>query len=107
MTAAATAPRKTTLKTALKSTPKAPSRRTATAARKLALVRLLGIAKEMAQNSDAPEARGFDSARWLGHWIERPQPALGGRKPAEMMDTPTGLEAVCKALGAIGSGVYL
>ena len=73
----------------------------------LGLVRLLGIAKEMAENSDSPEAHGFDTARWLGDWIERPQPALGGRKPAEMIDTPTGVETVCKLLGAIESGAYL
>ena len=73
----------------------------------LGVVRLLGIAKEMAENSDAPEAEGFDTAKWLGDWIERPQPALGGRKPAEMLDTPTGVETVCKLLGAIESGAYL
>ena len=73
----------------------------------LGVVRLLGIAKEMAENSDSPEAKGFDTAKWLGDWIERPQPALGGRKPAEMLDTPTGVETVCKLLGAIESGAYL
>ena len=73
----------------------------------LGVVRLLGIAREMAENSDAPEARGFDTAKWLGQWIERPQPALGGRKPAELLDTPTGVETVCKLLGAIESGSYL
>ena len=92
---------------ALETAPKAPSRCTATAARKLGLVRLLGIVKEMAENSDAPEARDFDTAKWLGDWIERPQPALGGRKPAEMIDTPAGVEAVCKLLGAIESSAYL
>lgn len=73
----------------------------------LGVVRLLGIAKAMAENSDAPEARDFDTAKWLGEWIERPQASLGGRKPAEMLDTPTGVETVVKLLGAIESGVYL
>jgi putative toxin-antitoxin system antitoxin component (TIGR02293 family) len=73
----------------------------------LGVVRLLGIAKAMAQNSDAPEARDFDTAKWLGEWIERPQPSLGGRKPAEVLDTPTGVETVVKLLGAIESGAYL
>lgn len=73
----------------------------------LGIVRLLGIAQAMAENSDAPEAAGFDTAKWLGDWIERPQPALGGRKPADMLDTPTGVDTVAKLLGAIESGVYL
>ncbi len=73
----------------------------------LGMVRLLGIAKAMAENSDAVQARGFNTARWLGEWIERPQPALGGRKPADMLDTPTGVQTVCKLLGAIESGAYL
>lgn len=73
----------------------------------LGMVRLLGIAQSMARNSTAPEARGFDAAKWLGQWIERPQPALGGRKPADLLDTPTGIEMVARALGAIESGAYL
>ncbi len=72
----------------------------------LGIARLLGIANEIVENSTAPEARGFDTAKWLGQWLETPQPALGGRKPAELIDTPTGLEVVAKLLGAIQSGAY-
>ena len=73
----------------------------------LGMVRLLGIAKDIVANSDAAEAKGFDTAKWLGRWIERPQPALGGRKPADVLDTPTGVETVVKLLGALESNVYL
>lgn len=73
----------------------------------LGMVRLLGIAKEIVGNSDAAEARNFDTAKWLGRWIERPQPSLGGRKPADVLDTPTGVDTVVKLLGALESGVYL
>lgn len=45
------------------------------------------------------------ASRWLGEWIRKPQPALGGRKPEELLDTPTGLDAVMHVLGAIQSGV--
>ena len=38
--------------------------------------------------------------------IERPQPALGGRKPADLIDTPTGVEVVARLLGSIESGAY-
>ncbi len=72
----------------------------------LGIARLLGIAKEIVENSTAAEARGFDSAKWLGQWLETPQPALGGRMPATLIDTPTGLEVVSKLLGAIESGAY-
>ncbi|MEX1166035.1 MAG: antitoxin Xre/MbcA/ParS toxin-binding domain-containing protein [Hydrogenophaga sp.] len=90
----------------------------ATAARKLAknekisgaaaiaLARLLAIASEIVEDSTAPEAAGFDTAKWLGQWIERPQAALGGNKPSELLDTPTGVAMVTKVLGAIRSGAY-
>lgn len=70
----------------------------------IGMVRLLGLAQEMVANSKAARARGYDAAKWLGLWIERPQPALGGRKPAELIDTPTGIEVVARLLGSIESG---
>lgn len=72
----------------------------------LGLARLLAIAEGIVDNSTAPEAKDFDAARWLGQWIERPQPALGGRKPADLIGTPTGLQMVARVLGAIESGAY-
>jgi putative toxin-antitoxin system antitoxin component (TIGR02293 family) len=72
----------------------------------LGMVKLLGIAQEIVRDSTAPEAKDFDSAKWLGHWIERPQPALGGRKPADLLDTPTGVEVVARLLGSIRSGAF-
>jgi putative toxin-antitoxin system antitoxin component (TIGR02293 family) len=72
----------------------------------LGMAKLLGIAKEIVENSTAPEARGFDAAKWLGQWLERPQPSLGGRRPSELLDTPTGLGVVTRLLGAIESGAY-
>ena len=47
----------------------------------LGMVKLLGIAQELVDNSTAEKARGFDAAKWLGQWLERPQRALGGEKP--------------------------
>jgi putative toxin-antitoxin system antitoxin component (TIGR02293 family) len=72
----------------------------------LGMIKLLGMAQAMVDRSTAPEARGFDAAKWLGRWIEQPQSALGGRKPAELIDTPTGIEVVARLLGAIESGAY-
>jgi len=70
------------------------------------MIRLLGIAQDIIANSTAEEAKHFDAAKWLGVWLERPQPTLGGRKPADLIDTPTGLEVVARLLGSIESGSY-
>lgn len=70
------------------------------------MIKLLGIAQTIVSNSTAVEARKFDSAKWLGRWIERTQPALGGRKPAELIDTPMGVLIVARLLGSIESGAY-
>jgi putative toxin-antitoxin system antitoxin component (TIGR02293 family) len=72
----------------------------------IGMAKLLGIARALADSSTAREAKGFDSAKWLGQWLERPQPALGGRRAADFLDTPTGVEVVGKLLGAIESGAY-
>jgi len=72
----------------------------------IGMVKLLGIAQEIVANSTATEAKGFDAAKWLGQWIERPQPSLGGRKPADLLDTPTGVEVGARLLGSIESGAY-
>ena len=72
----------------------------------IGVVKLLAIAKEIVANSTAAEAKNFDTEAWLGQWIERSQPALGGRKPADLLDTPTGFEMVARLLGSIESGAY-
>ena len=72
----------------------------------LGMVKLLGIAQEIVDDSLAADAEGFDTAHWLGEWIERPQAALGGRKPADFIETPTGLEIVVRLLGSAASGAY-
>ncbi|SDY93761.1 putative toxin-antitoxin system antitoxin component, TIGR02293 family [Lysobacter sp. yr284] len=72
----------------------------------LGLIHLLGIARDIVDDSTDPAAPGFDAARWLGHWIEQPQAALGGQRPADLLDTPTGLSVVARLLGSLASGAY-
>jgi len=72
----------------------------------IGIARLLAMAEEIVANSTVREAKDFDAAKWLGQWIERAQPALGGRKPADILDTPTGLDVVSRLLGSIESGAY-
>jgi putative toxin-antitoxin system antitoxin component (TIGR02293 family) len=70
------------------------------------MAKLLAVAQDIVTHSTALEAKGFDAAKWLGQWIQRPQPPLGGRKPADLIGTPTGLEVVVRLLGSIESGAY-
>jgi putative toxin-antitoxin system antitoxin component (TIGR02293 family) len=72
----------------------------------IGVLKLLAIAQAVVDDSTAPEAQRFDAGKWLGLWIERPQPALGGRKPADLIATPTGVEVVARLLGAIESGAF-
>lgn len=73
----------------------------------LGLMELINKVETMlAAEHDHAEARDFDVEKWVGRWIQRPQPALGGLTPAELMDTPSGRDSVMKVLGAIQSGAY-
>ena len=72
----------------------------------IGMAKLIGIVQDIVAHSTAQQAKGFDAAKWLGQWLDRPQPSLGGRKPAELIDTPTGVEVVARLLGAIESGAY-
>lgn len=72
----------------------------------IGMARLIGIAQRIAADSTADAAKDFDAAKWLGLWIERPQPSLGGLRPADLLGTPTGLEVVARLLGSIESGAY-
>ncbi|MBP6569754.1 MAG: DUF2384 domain-containing protein [Saprospiraceae bacterium] len=71
------------------------------------LEKLLLRAESIISNSLHPDAKDFDVGKWLGVWIDIPQPALSGLKPSELLDTVTGEQMVFQLLGAIESGVYL
>ena len=71
----------------------------------IGMARLLALVEAIAASSTADRS-DFHAGKWLGQWLERPQPALGGKKPAELLDTPTGLEVVSRVLGAVESGTY-
>lgn len=72
----------------------------------LGIVKLLGMAQEIFADSTDPAAAQTDVKRWLGTWLQRPQPALGGQAPAQLLDTPAGLAMVERVLGALRSGAY-
>jgi putative toxin-antitoxin system antitoxin component (TIGR02293 family) len=95
--------------------PKASAERKAASGKKLtgsggqaviAMTRLINLAEEIVAASTSSDANSFDATRWLGEWIERPQAALGGRRPSELLDTPTGFSVVSRLLGSLSSGSY-
>ena len=73
-------------------------------ARVIGLASLIGQVQTMVERSGNPE--GFDAAKWLAEWMERPLPALGGTKPAEYLDTVAGQQLVGDLLAMMESGAY-
>lgn len=49
---------------------------------------------------------GFNIDAWLQEWLQRPQPALGGRRPTDLLASETGIESVRRTLGSTVSGSY-
>ena len=70
----------------------------------LGIARLIGQVETMvAESSDTTD---FDSAKWLGRWLERPNPALGGARPVDYLDTADGRQMVSELLARMVSGAY-
>jgi hypothetical protein len=72
--------------------------------RVLGLLRLIGQVAVMVEHSGDPKE--FDAARWVGGWLERPIPALGGARPADYMETIAGQTLVSKLLMQSQAGVF-
>lgn len=70
----------------------------------LAVVRLIGQADAMVRESGDPT--GFDAAKWIADWLQRPHPALGGRTPGELLDTADGRGLVTDLLAQQQSAAY-
>lgn len=68
------------------------------------LIKLIGQAETMVAESGNPE--GFNAAQWVGGWIQQPNPALGKRRPADLMDTVQGQEIVSNLLLRMQTGAY-
>lgn len=61
---------------------------------------------QLALDAQGPTPLGFELDLWLREWLIRPQPALGGSRPTDLLATPEGIESVRRALGASISGAY-
>ena len=72
--------------------------------RVLGLAAIIGQVEDMIARSGDP--KGFDAARWVAQWLRQPLPALGGKAPAEWMDTSEGQRLVADTLARMESGAY-
>ena len=72
--------------------------------------RVLGMASLVGQVqslvSESGQTQDFDAGEWVSNWLEQPMPALGGRRPAELMDTPEGQGIVSRLVAQMQSGAY-
>ena len=73
-------------------------------AKVIGLASLIGQVQTMVDCSGDPA--GFDAAKWVSNWLEQPIPALGGRKPADLMDTPPGQEIISNLVAMMETGAY-
>ncbi|XLZ68593.1 antitoxin Xre-like helix-turn-helix domain-containing protein [Massilia sp. SR12] len=71
--------------------------------RVLGLQSLIGQVQSM---TDAERKMDFDAAKWLGHWLREPLPALGGNTPASYLDTVLGGKYVGDLLAMAEGGIY-
>jgi len=72
--------------------------------RVLALARIIGQLVSASPSVD-PRA-SILMLRWLGSWLERPLPALGGLPPCVLMDTAEGRQLVSLTLAQMVDGSY-
>ncbi len=72
--------------------------------RVLGLARLIGRVQQIVEESGDPT--DFDAARWVADWLDEPLTALGGRRPADLMDTAEGRALVLSFVGQMQAGTY-
>jgi putative toxin-antitoxin system antitoxin component (TIGR02293 family) len=72
--------------------------------RVIGFARLVGQVEAMVAESG--DGSSFDSHLWLGRWLTEPLPALGHRRPADLVDTMAGQALVSTALAQMQSSAY-
>jgi uncharacterized protein (DUF2384 family) len=55
---------------------------------------------------ESGNAADFNAAEWVSQWLDQPLPALGGKLPAEFMDTSEGQILVSGLVSRMQSGAY-
>ena len=59
-----------------------------------------------ALHSQEKLSESFDLDQWLQDWLQRPQSTLGQKRPADLLGTTDGIEAVHHLLAAAISEAY-
>ncbi len=72
--------------------------------RVIGLAKLVGQLEAMLENAELAEP--FDAPEWVSGWLREPLPALGGKRPIELLDTMEGQALVSRALAQVESGAY-
>jgi uncharacterized protein (DUF2384 family) len=72
--------------------------------RTIEIARLVRQAECLVRDSGGRE--DFDAARWVAVWLDRPLPALGGKRPGEFIDTADGRTLVADLLAQQWSSAY-
>lgn len=72
--------------------------------RLIGMAKLVGQVESIVAESGNPE--GFNAAKWVAQWLEKPSPALGGEKPSAFLDTVSGQEMISDLLAKIQTGAY-
>ena len=62
------------------------------------------LVRRMVDESGDPT--GFDAQTWLNHWLVGVVPALGDRRPLDVLKEPGGLEVVRSLLMRVQSGAF-
>ncbi len=70
----------------------------------LGLMALIGQVDTMVHRSN-PDV-SFGAAAWLGNWLSNPVAALGGVRPATLLDTMTGVAFLSDLLAVSESGAF-
>lgn len=71
--------------------------------RVMGIARLVGQVQTLVEESGTP--KGFEAAKWLAGWLDRPLPALG-EAAGRFMDTADGRALVSDLLAQQQSGAY-
>ncbi|WP_321957667.1 MbcA/ParS/Xre antitoxin family protein [Paraburkholderia bannensis] len=64
------------------------------------------VRKIVAESGDQEIRREFDAGNWLRTWLARPNPALGGVRPAAFLDTREGRRVLATLITRMQSGAY-
>ncbi|EHL23194.1 hypothetical protein KYG_08925 [Acidovorax sp. NO-1] len=65
---------------------------------------LTALVQRMVDESGNPQ--GFDARAWLDHWLVSAVPALGGRRPLDVLKEPAGLDLLRGVLLNAQSGTF-